>query len=178
MIAQIPKKYREASFVDDIQPEIKKCFKNAIVGSDQVFLTGTQGIGKTYLAAAIANSALAWHATDTGYDVIWRRSTDLILELQGTFNGRNDTAALINKFKRAGLLIIDDFGAERLSDWSVSVIYAILAERIDEIRPTIVTSNLDLDQINDFEPRIASRLAEFTTAELGNIDRRLSNDAR
>ena len=172
MIALIPKRYRVASLNDFNTKDVIN-LRNSLKNNDSVFLTGTQGIGKTHLAAALANSLLFYFAIDKGFDVMWRRSTDLLLELQETFNGQGDTSGVINRFKRVGLLVIDDFGAEKISEWSMSAIYSILAERIDELRPTIVTSNLDLDHIDNFEPRIASRLAEFSTIVLPKVDRRV-----
>ncbi len=172
LVAQLPKRYRVASLCDFEHSGIP-VLKESVINSRSVFLSGTQGIGKTHLAAALVNSLLESFATERGYDILWRRSTDLLLELQETFGGSGETRRVINSFKRVGLLVIDDFGAERLSDWSVSAIYSVIAERIDEMRPTIVTSNLTLDEIDEFEPRIASRLAEFATLVLPPQDRRV-----
>ncbi len=172
LVAQLPKRYRVAR-LGDFEHSGIPVLKESVINSRSVFLTGTQGIGKTHLSAALVNSLLESFATERGYDILWRRSTDLLLELQETFGGSGETRRVINSFKRVGLLVIDDFGAERLSDWSVSAIYSVIAERIDEMRPTIVTSNLTLDEIDEFEPRIASRLAEFATLVLPPQDRRV-----
>ena len=176
LIARLPRRYRGAVLSDFAQPGVGE-LREVLCRSGSVFLSGTQGIGKTHLAAALVNSRLGYYAVSGGYDVCWRRSTDLLLELQETFGGMGGTRGVLNRFKRAGLLILDDFGAERISEWSVSAIYAVLAERIDELRPTVVTSNLNLAEIDDFEPRIASRLAEFATLVLPGVDRRLQGFA-
>ncbi len=174
LLAQLPRRYRRARLRDFAGQDIYS-LRSTLVEEGSVFLSGTQGIGKTHLAAALVNSLLVRLASDKGYDVVWRRSTDLLLELQETFSGAGDTRAVAERFRRAGLLVLDDFGAEKLSEWSVASIYAILAERVDQLRPTIVTSNLNLDEIDAFEPRIASRLAEFATLVLPEVDLRLQN---
>ncbi len=176
LLAQLPRRYRRARLRDFSGGGVYP-LRAALAGEGSVFLCGTQGIGKTHLAAALVNSLLLELATDKGYDVLWRRSTDLLLELQETFGG-GGTRPVLERFRRVGLLVLDDFGAEKLSEWSVAAIYTILAERGDQLRPTIVTSNLNLDQIDAFEPRIASRLAEYATLVLPGVDRRLEGGRR
>lgn len=173
LIAHIPKRYRQAE-KNNFKAETFSSLEAELKASSSIFLTGSQGIGKTHLAAALCNNALADFASVNGYDLIWRRSTDLILELQDSFSSAViNTREILSRFKRCGLLILDDFGAEKITEWSISAVYSILAERVDELRPTIVTSNLNLDEIDSFEPRIASRLAEFATTRLPQFDRRV-----
>jgi DNA replication protein DnaC len=70
-------------------------------------------------------------------------------------------------------LILDDLGAEKQTDFSAATLYAIIARRRNWQQLTIVTSNQTLEEINAWEPRLASRLAEFHPIRLPDIDRRI-----
>ena len=80
---------------------------------------------------------------------------------------------VFREFTEYRTLILDDLGAEKQTDFSAATLYAILARRRNLQRLTIVTSNQTLQEINAWEPRLASRLGEFSTVRLPNIDRRI-----
>lgn len=72
------------------------------------------------------------------------------------------------------MLIIDDLGSGGLSDFERRTTLDILNGRINALRPTIVTSNWDLQEISDrMDDRIASRLAGFTMLQMTGTDRRI-----
>lgn len=71
-------------------------------------------------------------------------------------------------------LVIDDVGAERVSEWSSSAVYNLISQRINRRRAMVVTSNLSLDEIGRrIDPRLASRLAGLTVLTLAGPDRRI-----
>jgi DNA replication protein DnaC len=172
--AGIPKLYHGATVEDFEGVNLDPALEQLEAGGG-VFLSGGTGIGKTHCAAALALERLQWLATNTGYDFRWVRCPDLLMEIRGTYRqGASDTeAAVVTRARKVRLLVLDDLGAEKMTDWSVSALYAILSGRVDECRATIVTSNLGLRAINDWEPRIASRLASFHTVKLSDRDRRV-----
>lgn len=142
-----------------------------------VLLSGGAGIGKTHYAAALMRSALGSTMTESGRPgVRWVRCPDLLMEIRGTFRDRapRTEADVVASYRAVRLLVIDDLGAEKITDWSLSALYSILAGRIDELLPTIVTTNLGLSAIDAWEPRIASRLASFVAVRLPEVDRRLA----
>jgi DNA replication protein DnaC len=60
-----------------------------------------------------------------------------------------------------GLLVLDDLGRERISEWSAEVLYGLVSERYDERRPTAVTSNVAAAQLQRAGyGAVLSRLAE------------------
>ena len=66
-----------------------------------------------------------------------------------------------NSFK--GLLVIDDFGAKQPSNITIDQVYMILNKRYECMLPTIITSNLALEEIgNLFGERIASRIERMS----------------
>lgn len=58
-------------------------------------------------------------------------------------------------------ICFDDLGAEKMTDAKRENLYFIIDTRYREMLPTIITSNFTINEINDVEPRIASRLAEM-----------------
>lgn len=152
-------------------------------------ILGASGRGKTHLAVAILK---AWIETKRAARIIGERWTpngpqprhevsalfitapDLLLTIRntiGTFGG--NVAEHVRHYSRVRGLILDDLGAEKTTDWSGECLYGILSARINELLPTIVTSNLSLTEIQAGDPRLASRLAGLEVITLAGQDRRL-----
>ena len=70
---------------------------------------------------------------------------------------------------------MDDMGAEKTTDWSMSTLYVLIDKRYSEMMPTIITSNLTVAEVADkVGDRIASRIAGMCKViELKGKDRRL-----
>lgn len=105
-----------------------------------LFLHGSFGSGKSYLITAALNEL----AKD-GYKsaiVFW---SEYLVELKSNFGKYNDEFInLINKIKKAPILLIDDIGAENLTIWSRDeVLCPILQYRMDNNLTTFITSNFD-----------------------------------
>jgi len=127
-----------------------------------VFL-GPNGCGKTHLAAAIAERRLA-----EGDSVAFANVPDLLDELRATF-APGAPERFDRRFKRlleAPLLVLDDLGAQHASAWAEEKLYQLLNHRHLQRKPTIVTTNREL---KDMEPRIASRLADLQTSTVYQI---------
>ena len=136
---------------------------------DGLYIEGTNGTGKTHLAAAIALQLIG-----EGIPVICKTSSDLLLDIKDSFDGEGARESdVLDIYKRVDLLIIDDLGKERCSDWSMSTLYSILNDRYEDMKPTIVTTNYNTDNlISALTPKgfdntkivaIISRLREVST---------------
>lgn len=136
---------------------------------DGLYIEGTNGTGKTHLAAAIALQLI-----HEGIPVICKTSSDLLMDIRRTFDGGSvNEAQVLDIYKRVDLLIIDDLGKEQCSDWSMSTLYSILNDRYEDMKPTIVTTNYNTDGlVNALTPKgfdntkivaIISRLKETST---------------
>ena len=68
----------------------------------------------------------------------------ILNELNNSFSGRNE---VVDKLCRYPLLIIDDFGMERGTEYALEQIYNIVDSRYRSRKPLIVTTNLTLDEI-------------------------------
>lgn len=78
---------------------------------------------------------------------------------------------IVEELRRAPGLLLDDFGAERNTDFARERLSLILRMRYNDMRPTIITSNAK--SLADFEPRLASRFAEGVVDFMEGRDRRL-----
>jgi DNA replication protein DnaC len=76
-------------------------------------------------------------------------------------------------YRTADLLLIDDLGVAKNSEWVEEAVYRIIGGRYEQMRPTIYTTNLDVPKLRDaLGDRIASRLAETCTRVLLDGDDR------
>jgi len=132
-------------------------------------LLGVPGTGKTHLTLAAA-----WDWLETGRGTVAYRQVEAFLdELRWGYAAHNaytqkqasglesvqveDPNVLINFVKICSLLVLDDLGAEKTTEWAGAKLDEIIDHRYVNGLPTIITSNLAMDQLL---PRIADRLME------------------
>jgi DNA replication protein DnaC len=141
----------------------------ALEGTKNVVLFGPVGTGKTHAAVAAAHRAL----THLGLAVGFWPVTDLLDQLRpGAEAGTMEAAS------RVGLLILDDLGAERPTDWTGERLYSILNHRWLHLLPTLVTCNAtQLSELPELcGARVWSRLAQGSLLlRVTGPDRRLTN---
>ena len=147
--------------------------KSFDLDSVSLYFYGRTGLGKTHLSLAIANEAVK-----KGYNVVYGSVINFLNKMEKEKFGRVDTDTdklLID----ADLLILDDLGAEFTTAYTVSAIYNILNSRICRGVPTIISSNLDLEEIKRRYPEsIASRIiGTFSPVEfIGDDVRQILNE--
>ncbi len=147
-------------------------------------LSGPVGCGKSMLAAIACTElsaplagriAQAWQSDDRDQllDALdrkvdrgcprWLNVPGILGELRREIstNGREATDQVREATATAGLLVLDDLGADKASDWVLEQLYAIVGTRYDLQRKTLATSNLTASQLSRAGySRIVSRLAE------------------
>lgn len=125
-----------------------------------LLFTGNCGSGKTHMATAILRELVKKDKTD----IYFINTPKLMLELRNSFknNCYENEYSIISKYTSTGLLVLDDLGAEKSSEYVISSLYILIDQRIQQKKSTIITTNLSLEQIEkEFGSRIASRLASF-----------------
>lgn len=129
-----------------------------------IFIAGKTGVGKTYLASAIAKELM-----DLGRIVklvtAFQMSRDF-KEYRFSYNEE-----ILNKYLSAEFLFIDDLGTETLyKNITVDLLFHVINERKNRKLCTILTSNLTLDEIYDrYDERIFSRIVDRATSITLNL---------
>lgn len=110
-----------------------------------LYLSGPFGVGKTYMMAGLANKI-----AQKGRTVVFLHMPSFIAGLSSHFGKDNNLADEIKRLSETDVLILDDIGAESLSDWSRDdVLGVILQARMDNQLPTFFTSNLTMDELEE-----------------------------
>jgi DNA replication protein DnaC len=118
-----------------------------------LLLVGRYGSGKTHLAAAIANFTI-----EAGVTTLFLTLPDLLDWLRYAYSGVDMSfEERFEEIREIPLLILDDFGTQNATPWAQEKIFQIMNHRYINQLPTVVTSNL---MLNDFEGRIRSRLQD------------------
>ena len=140
------------------------------IGSRWLLLWGGCGTGKSYMAACIANAAI-----DAGMSV--RFVT--VPEIEQMLWKERDKSAVYDELFTVGLLVIDDFGCERRTEYMDEIKFNLIDGRLRSGKPCVITTNLTL---HDFaapkdltQKRIISRLFErVQTCHVQGADRRFA----
>lgn len=111
----------------------------------------TKGVGKTRLACSIGNSLMHNHLQT----VLYAKAADISARVRKTFS--KDAAVseedVIKAYRDVDVLIIDDFAVkEKDPTFMEKIYYRILDHRMEQKKVTIITSNITIDEINDYYP--------------------------
>lgn len=116
-------------------------FDEMLAKNQGLLFYGGVGTGKTFAAACIAN-----HLLNQRVPVIMTSFVKLLETMQGF---SEDDSALIARLNRAKLLIIDDLGAERSTDYALEKVYDIVDSRYRAKLPIILTTNLSMTELKE-----------------------------
>lgn len=168
-LAKIPPKYVGKTFADYVQTadnreglQIAKWLVSEKPDKGAYFYGGV-GTGKTLLAAIVAQEFIG-----DGNRVIFGDVPSLLVDIKSTFDGKTSTAAFVEELLDADLLVLDDIGAEKITDWSAEQVYLLINGRYNAAKPTVVTSNYDFEALvaryggDIIAQRFISRLRETT----------------
>lgn len=170
-----PPRFRQ-SRVDHAEVEAwVKTWNESDTECPSLLLAGAVGVGKTWQAYGALRAAVTGPRPTSWMAVT---SADLYASLRPQQG--NDSEAQLEKYRRVGLLLIDDLGAAKPSEWVEEITYRVLNGRYEAMRPCIFTTNLAVPALRDaIGDRIASRLAETCTRVVleGNDRRRTGQTA-
>lgn len=121
-------------------------------------LVGPPGTGKSHLAYGILSSLLA-----KGIPGVCGSVPEIMDLLRPQVNQSQDIQERLELLKNLDVVVLDDLGAEKNTDWVAERLYVIVNARYNEMLPTIITSNLELEELEGHQSweRIVSRLFEM-----------------
>lgn len=167
----IPKRYLSA--------KTEKTLSGDVLSGRGLYITGPVGAGKTYLAAAVTIELV-----DEGITAKFLPSVSALGNIRATFNGRGSENQEVQKLTECGVLVLDDFGKEAISEWVLQTLYQVINERYNQELPIIITTQFSSKDLaerlaskGDIETAqaIISRLYEMCDAvQVGGEDRRLA----
>lgn len=125
---------------------------NFATNNDNLLFYGDSGTGKTYMSYCIAKELL-----DKGFLVIYRTSDELSKDLK-KIAFENDYT-LEDTLLNCDLLIIDDLGAEQITEFSVTSFFTFLNKKLIKNKKMLISTNLSITDLNNiYAERICSRL--------------------
>lgn len=108
-----------------------------------LFIVGNCGVGKSHLAYAVANALI-----EKNTSVICMTMIDLLLKIKSSFQSKEQTEEQILKiYEDCSLLVIDDLGKEKPTEWALQMIYTIVDRRYNALKPIIVTTNYGASEL-------------------------------
>ena len=111
-----------------------------------LILVGNNGVGKTHLACSIANELIK-----NGIPIIYGTLINLLAELKNTYDVDNNISEMeiIKLYEKVDLLIIDDLGKEKPSEWGLEKLFTIINSRYENNLPVIITTNYNQNSLID-----------------------------
>ena len=128
--------------------DIKWREKNGII------LSGDSGIGKTHLAAAISNELINRRVA-----VFFVNAPEVYDRIRDEIGNKDYTKATM---KSCELLILDDLGKEKRSEWTDQILYEVVNNRYEAKKPIIITTNYSAKELaTRIDKAVLSRLFEM-----------------
>ena len=159
--SMIPVKYDNATF-DSLMPDSEnsrsvkivkrfaETFPERMKKNEGLLIYGSVGSGKTHIAVCAANAII-----DSGYSVMFLSVPEY---LQGKKGFESQDEEILARVRKVSLLIVDDLGAERNTEFAQEFVYALINARVNSNKPMIVTTNLGFDEMLEAEDRQHKRI--------------------
>jgi len=122
-------------------------FKELQIKGIGLLVTGNYGAGKTHLAAAIAHELIK-----QGYQPIFGTLITLLGKIKASYGdscSKETEEKIINRYINCDLLIIDDLGKEKPTEWVLEKLYYVVNCRYENNKPIIITSNYNDTKLMD-----------------------------
>ena len=168
----------------------KKAYENAKKYVDKLikgttnkglFITGAYGVGKTYLASCIANEIIK-----NGKSVIFGTLIQLLDFIRDSYSDSEvSDKDYLNLYSSVDLLVIDDLGKEKPTEWVLEKLFLIVNNRYNNYLPIVITTNYNRNQLRErlcinknysIVDSIISRLYEMCGGiEIKDDDHRMSD---
>lgn len=132
-------------------------FDEALATGRSLVLTGKTGTGKTHLANAIANQVI-----ESGREVLYITVRELVGQVKETWrkSAEQTERTVIKNFVDVDLLLLDEVGVQFDTDAERMIMFDVINGRYENVKPTIVISNLAIDSKDEKEQTIRKVLGD------------------
>lgn len=135
------------------------------IETESIYLYGKVGTGKTLKAVVIfLQNQEEDYITNNIKTYKFISVPDLLMIIKDCFSSNEmKERDIIKKYSEVDILVLDDFGIEKTTDWSLQTLYLIINYRYEYLKQTIITSNVSLGQLAKKlgDERIPSRLKQM-----------------
>lgn len=153
---KVPRRFAEAH-PDDRATAWARDFAADRHAVKSLLLTGPTGVGKTHYAWSVLRAV-----AETGTQLRWQMHTAADLYAHLRPRDGEDSHDAFDRVAAAHLLVLDDLGASKWTEWVEEITYRLINHRYEECLPSIFTSNLPPAELRDaLGGRVASRLTEM-----------------
>ncbi len=144
-------------------------FPEAINDKENILVfIGEPGTGKTHLLQAIGHECLR-----RGRTVRFAQAAELLQSIRDTYSDDADvsTGALLDSYKSASVLLIDDLGAESSTSWTIEQLTALIDDRYRSGRQLAITTNINnrKDMAANCGFRLADRIFDINTGIVAHV---------
>ena len=164
-ILKIPRRFWQAE-IENYEPENdseREAYKEALIYAATfdpqegrgLTLIGPPGVGKTHLAVGVLKKIYREKKIRGAFF----DTKDLIYRLKSLME-EGKTSRAIKKILNLPLLLLDDLGSERLSEWQRELISYIISFRYNNLKGTIITTNFSLDRKENNRKKIKANSEE------------------
>lgn len=141
------KNYRTTKNNIDAFMKVKNYTENFLKGTERgsLFITGGVGTGKTHLASSVANELI-----QNEIPVVFGTLINLLTDIKDSYGTDGEKEGyIIQKYSKVKMLIIDDLGKERPSEWVLEKLFTIINNRYENNLPVIITTNYNRDKLRE-----------------------------
>lgn len=130
---------------------------------------GPVGSGKSFLLGCIANNLIM-----RGIDFKYIVYTDLLQQIRNTYESNEEDVnekVLLEEVQETPVLLIDDLGTEKASEFTASILYQIIDKRYREEKPIILSTNYLIDELKDRFEEMFEEMGERIFQRLSEMNR-------
>ena len=166
----IPLRYKEAEITEEYIEKVSSALKN----NKGIYFYGPVGTGKTYLLYGILRRLRAIGSSPY-HTSLWNVPNTLANLRKAYSDGGGGEEEIDKEIKFNEILLLDDFGAEKITEWNTEIMYRLINYRHENMLPTFFASNLSIEELAERSgDRLASRIVESCDViKIGGDDRRI-----
>lgn len=131
-------------------------FDNNLKNGSSIILSGNIGTGKTHLSCAVANYIIK----NLNKTALFLNTIDAFAKIKATYSKKSEITEeeALNQFIDIDLLILDEFGVQYGTETEKMILFRIINKRYENLKPTILISNLAIAELKKIDERVFDRL--------------------